>query len=109
MIIRLLLIGLLCIVAAYAMLQRRRSPWAARLIVVCAALGSVLVLFPDMASQAARVVGVGRGVDLIFYLFIVLGLAVSFNIHLRLRQMSQTMTRLVREIAILESKKAEGN
>jgi hypothetical protein len=103
MIIPLLLAGLL-LIFVYALNQRRRSPFAAMAIAVLSLTGAVLVLMPETANQVAHTAGVGRGADLMLYLFVLITLAVLFNVHLRLRAAADTMTDLARAVALLEPK-----
>jgi len=64
---------LLVLVAAlglYALVLRTRV--FDRIVMLALALaGVVLVAWPGLASDVAQVVGIGRGADLVFYLFIV--------------------------------------
>jgi hypothetical protein len=63
----------------------------------------VAVLSPALVTEAANLVGVGRGTDLVLYL-----LAVSFgfyvvNDYLRSQDSRQQLHRLARRIAVLEA------
>lgn len=63
----------------------------------------VAVLSPELVTEAANLVGVGRGTDLVLYL-----LAVSFgfyvvNDYLRGQDSRQQLHRLARRIAVLEA------
>jgi small membrane protein len=61
------------------------------------------ILFPDYTTLVAHVLGVGRGVDLIFYLF---GLFTSFALILlytQSRTHSQQLTELIRHLAIRDA------
>lgn len=63
----------------------------------------IAVLSPELVTEAANLVGVGRGTDLVLYL-----LAVSFgfyvvNDYLRGQDSRQQLHRLARRIAVLEA------
>ncbi len=63
----------------------------------------VAVLAPNLVTDAANLVGVGRGTDLVLYL-----LAVAFgfyvvNDYLRSQDSRQQLHRLARRIAVLEA------
>lgn len=100
MIIKLFLIGALGGVLLYAISQHRRAVLPAFIMAGMSLIGAVFVLYPELANKLARLVGVGRGADLILYCFVVLTLAAILNIHLRLRAERETLTELARAMAI---------
>lgn len=104
MIIQVGLILVLLILALYALAQRSRTPVVAGLIFCSVLVGIGLVLFPGLATRLANFVGVGRGADLIFYLFIVIALAAIFNLHLQIRANKEMVTELVRSLALLSAR-----
>jgi hypothetical protein len=64
------------------------------------AAAGVLVLVPEITQRLAGVLGVGRGADAVFYLSLV-GLSYAFfRLYLRLRQLEQQITVLVRKLAL---------
>lgn len=103
MIFQFFLIATLAILFFYAISQRKRSFFVSVAIAVISLAGIGLALAPDMATEVAHLVGIGRGTDLIVYCFIVLILAAIFNIHLRLSAEVETTTELSRLIAILNA------
>ena len=90
MIIKLLLLAGLA-AAAYTLMHGRRT--ALSLLVrrgialLALALGAVAVLFPDLVTQVAHAVGVGRGTDLVVYVLCVTFLFTTIGLHLRLATM----------------------
>lgn len=101
--IKLLLVLLLGFCGTYGWLQRKISfAVGAGLPLVCA-LGILLVLQPDLSNRAARAMGVGRGVDLILYLWVVVTLLLLANVHFRLRSQRAMITTLTRDLALLEA------
>jgi hypothetical protein len=100
MIIKLLLITGFMILSFYALTQRRKTPAVSLVILLISAVGGIFVLFPDLATSLAHFTGVGRGVDLIIYAFILISLCAIFNLHLRIRANAAVMTELARAIAI---------
>ena len=65
---------------------------------VCA--GIVLVLFPTLATRLANLVGIGRGADLVFYLFVIGSLFLSAHLLSRLHDAERRITKLVRRMAV---------
>lgn len=105
MIIQVGLTFVLVILAAYALSQRKRAPIVGLLIFCSAMAGIGLVLFPELTNHVAHRVGLGRGADLIFYLFIVMTLASIFNLHLRIRANAEVTTGLARSIALMSARR----
>ncbi len=64
------------------------------------AVGFVFVWIPDITNSIARMVGVGRGADLIMYIWIVLNLLFILRLHIKLREQSEALTQLARLIAL---------
>ena len=62
--------------------------------------GLYFVWLPSHATWLASLVGIGRGVDLILYVWVIISLLVMLNLHLKLRAQMELITVLTREIAI---------
>ncbi|HEX9664667.1 MAG TPA: DUF2304 domain-containing protein [Patescibacteria group bacterium] len=60
----------------------------------------VIVLFPELTTYLARLVGIGRGVDLIIYISIAILFYMVFKIFLRIDKIDQEITALTRKTAI---------
>ncbi len=99
MISYILSFGLLLLIG-YAWIQSRTSKFISASLTLLCCVGIVLVWFPDLAQTIAHSVGVGRGVDLVIYLWIFSSLFLSFNLHFQLRRERENFTRLVRSLAI---------
>src|SRR3954449_11202108 len=94
---------LLCAVLVYAWAEYRRSPAIASISVAVSLAGLVFVWFPSLSTQVAELVGIGRGVDLILYLWVCISLIVLLNLHLKLRTQTELITTLARKIAITDA------
>lgn len=68
-------------------------------LVVWLATG-LAILQPRLAVEAATVVGIGRGADLVFYCNVLFTLAGFFYVYLRQRAVQRQLTLLVRELAL---------
>ena len=95
-ILSLLLAGILL----YAWAEYRRSPAVAILAVFVATAGLYFVWFPSHSTQLAELVGIGRGVDLILYIWVCISLIVLLNVHLKLRTQMELITILARKVAL---------
>ena len=100
-VISMLLIG----VVAYAISERRRSPVVAWLSIIAAVAGLYFTWTPDHATQVAMWAGVGRGVDLVLYIWVCISLIVLLNLHLKLRRQMEFVTIIARTIALDEARR----
>ena len=106
MIIKILLLAALG-GAALVLVRGRRT--ALNLLVrravmlLAIAIGAVAVLVPDVLTEVAQAVGVGRGADLLLYLLCVTFLFVSIGLHLRLTEMHERYVELARRLALHEA------
>lgn len=103
MIASLLLSAILCSILVYAWSEQRRVPLVAICTIIAAAAGLYLVWFPWQANMLAELVGIGRGADLILYVWVLISLLILFNLHLKLRSQMELITELAREVALLRS------
>ncbi len=65
------------------------------------------ILFPDFTTTVANAVGVGRGTDLILYLLVVGSVFAVVMLASRLMRIEDTLTELVRQLAISNAKRPE--
>jgi hypothetical protein len=65
-----------------------------------AVVGITLVIDPDLSSRLAHLLGIGRGVDLITYLFIIAGLFFSVAITSGQKRQQRLITQVVRHLAL---------
>jgi len=104
---QVLLLGALVLFILY--IFRLRTDFLDRIVyLVCAAVGIVLVIDPKLSSDIANLLGIGRGADLLFYLFIIASLFYAVATRLRLRRIERQITQLVRQNALdhpIEGKK----
>ena len=107
MIIQLLLSAVLVAYLAYAQMQRAVSFVVGTGSSAAAVLGLVLVWNPELANAAAHVAGVGRGADLLLYVFIGAAAFVSLYLHLRGEATSRMVTELARAVALQTPQRPE--
>ena len=100
MIAQVLLSLLLCGALVYAWVEYRRSPVVALFSVAASFVGLYFVWIPSHSTLVAQFVGVGRGADLILYLWVTISLIVLLNLHLKLRTQHELITKLARTIAM---------
>jgi hypothetical protein len=89
--------------ALYAL--QLRTLLADRIIyLVLACGGLVLVIQPDLSTLVDNQLGIGRGTDLILYLFVVFSLFHFVNLASQLNKQERQITALVRRCAIADAK-----
>lgn len=64
---------------------------------LCAAIVAIL---PQTTDALARVVGVGRGADVVIYLSLITLFYIVFRIYVKIEQLEREITRLVRARAL---------
>ena len=104
----LLLLGVAAVVAVGLRPPSGARHLALRRIAIAgfAVLAVLSVLFPDAWNAAARIVGVGRGTDLLLYGTIVVFLLYMVTTYRRFRAMETQITLLARRVAIDEARMA---
>ena len=100
MIAQVVLSLLLGIVLVYAWAEYRRSPTVAVLSCIVSLMGFYFVWIPSHATGVAELFGIGRGADLVLYLWVCISLIVLLNLHLKLRTQHELLTALARSIAL---------
>jgi hypothetical protein len=93
-------------VIAYACAQYARAPAIGLVSMLAAVAGLYFVWLPKHATWLAELVGIGRGVDLILYIWVIISLVVMLNLHLKLRSQMELITTLARQIAIAGARPA---
>ena len=107
--IGLALVAALLAVSLRGWWQRRRlfSPSLAWVVLWCGA--ALAIAQPGLTQSAARLLGIGRGADLVLYCA-VLGMCVGFfALFRRNRSLDRDITLLVRHIAIVDCEVREGS
>lgn len=95
----LLTLGLLAALL-YASVQKVMPRVILGAFACLAALGVYFVWRPDHTTVVAHWLGVGRGTDLLIYLWIVLTLIVGLNLDLKIESAREEITKLARALAL---------
>ena len=103
--IQLLLIVVVVIVAVRLLRGRGARPQAVRRLglMLFAALAVWSILFPSVWDQIARLVGVGRGTDMVLYALVVAFLSFTLTTYFRFRDFEARYTKLARRLALDEA------
>jgi hypothetical protein len=103
--IQLVLIGVVVLTAVRLLRARGARPEAMRRLglMLFAAFAVWSILFPSVWNQIARVVGVGRGTDMVLYALVVAFLSFTLTTYLRFRDLETRYTTLARRLALDEA------
>ena len=72
-------------------------------LMLFAALAVWSILFPSVWNQIARMVGVGRGTDMVLYALVVAFLSFTLTTYVRFRDFEARYTKLARRLALDEA------
>ena len=103
--IQLVLIVFVFFVAARLLRGRGARTQAVRRLglVLFAALAAWSILFPEVWSKFAKLVGVGRGTDLVLYALVVAFLSFTLTTYIRFHDFETRYTKLARRLALDEA------
>jgi len=100
MIIKVLLTGLLALLALFVMLQTVTSHAVRLTVLTILVIGGYFVWRPEHANWVAQTLGVGRGADLLMYLWVVITCSVILLLYLKIVRMNRMLTQLARRLAL---------
>jgi hypothetical protein len=106
MIIQIVLIGIVILLTAYFLRQRNTMRLRAgrKLLFVAFTLFAIITIMrPDLMSDLAHLVGVGRGADLLLYGLVLFFVFFAITVYLKFKDMEQRLAKLVRHTAISEA------
>lgn len=69
----------------------------------------VVIIVPESTTRLAHLVGVGRGADLLLYMFMVFIIFQLFDNYIKNKEDQKRIVTLARKIAILEASTAKSN
>ena len=102
-ILALIVVGCLFVVTVIAMLTGRVARRDGILWSIAWLAAGAAITWPGVTAVVARVLGIGRGTDLVMYCAVVMMLVGFLMVYVRLRRLQRDMTLLVRHLAIREA------
>lgn len=107
----ILILGIVStVVFAVRFLPGDRSLAVKRLFAILFAVGAILaILFPDILTSIANFFGIGRGVDFLFYVFIIAVLLFAVAAVRSKARGDARVTELARAVALMEARISEQN
>jgi hypothetical protein len=100
MIISILITGFMVMVLVVAFFVRRIAPKVSVIAYILAGLGTFFSWNPEYANNIALWLGIGRGADLISYIWISISFLAILLLFLRLRLVHTQITLLARTVAL---------
>jgi hypothetical protein len=70
---------------------------------------AVAISVPNIVQKVAELVGIGRGADVVLYLFVLAFLWSSFYFYSRCLRLEREITELTRHIAIRDAERSAGS
>jgi hypothetical protein len=105
--IALSILSLLLVYEAVSLWRRPVARRAGLVRFLVWALAAVGIADPLLVSWVAQAIGIGRGADVVLYLFVLTFLAAAFYFYSRCVQLERQVTQLVRHLAIQEARQGQ--
>ena len=96
----LVILGMGLVILRYR--QRKIGTVAFLLWLVLWTGAAAVIMFPMSTVILARILGIGRGADLVLYTSLIVTLYLLFRLHVRLEQVNREVTQIVRALALRE-------
>jgi hypothetical protein len=93
---------------AAELIQHFRQPGARRMWLFRSAVwvaAAVAIAWPRIVTEIAWTIGIGRGADVILYVFVLAFLGTSFYWYYRHAQTQRQLTEVIRHLAIQEARR----
>lgn len=107
MIAQALFTSLLLAVVLVAFAQLRQIPVLGGAVICIALFAAYIVWVPDHATYLANSIGIGRGADLVLYVWVLISSAVLLLLHLNSRNQLELITALARKMALAGAEQVE--
>ena len=95
--IQLILLTGVSFISLYFIIRLKKRILDIVLLIALSGCALLLILWPDITTQIAQKLGVGRGADLVFYISILLFWFVILKLFARIRRLEQTLTEIIRQ------------
>lgn len=102
-IILVIVLGLLIVGFLRSRMTSRTKAYKKILLVLFVLCAIIVVIFPDITTNVAHILGIGRGADLLLYGLTVVVIFMLLNNYIKDREEQKRFVRLSRKVAILEA------
>jgi small membrane protein len=93
----------LAAIAAIAFMQIKKAILICSSIMIAALFGIYLVWVPEQATVIAQHVGIGRGTDLVLYIWILISFFSLVVVYLKMNNQFEAITSLARALALIRA------
>lgn len=100
------LVTLLFLRCVYRVIRRSRSRVGSLAGALIWFTAGVAILRPEVTNEAAELLGIGRGADLLLYLLAIAFLAAVFYFYQKAHRLESDLTRVVRRLALQEGRES---
>lgn len=100
MIIQPILSVLLLGILFFVLIQHHTGRFLRPAVTVVVAVGIFFTWVPEFSNRAANYLGIGRGADLIFYIWIVLSMLALASLYITFNKQERQITHLTRALAL---------
>ena len=94
---------MLIAIVLMAFVQLRQIPLVASAVICATLFGGYLIWNPEHATSLAHLFGIGRGTDLVLYVWVLISFALVLVLYFNSREQFQIVTVLARAIALAEA------
>ncbi|MBO7619556.1 MAG: DUF2304 domain-containing protein [Victivallales bacterium] len=106
--IQVILIAGLLTVGLLAWLVLRNKLFGRLFFILQFVMGVVFVIWPDLTTRLANMIGIGRGTDFLLYLLIIFVYFSGMCILAKFRQIERRQTLLIRQLALRGAERLGG-
>lgn len=102
----LLILGVLGIaILSMTFVKGERSLAMKRLFALLVALAAIVaIIFPDLLTKVANLLGIGRGADLLLYVFVIVSMLFAVSTMRAKARSDARVTELARAVALMEAR-----
>ena len=104
----LVVLAILIVRDGSRLLRRRGRASAAPVRTLIWMVTASAIAFPNVVQKAAELLGIGRGMNLVLYLFVLAFIATTFYFYSRYARLQRQITELVRHHALAHANPGQG-
>lgn len=105
--IKIILIIPLLAIIILALLKLKKQAFLLLFLIAISLIGILFITFPSITNTLAKSVGIGRGADLVSYIFILFFLVYGVFLYTKIKKIEENQTELVRKFSIQQAKKMD--
>lgn len=94
----------ICFLLTFYSSDARKNAGFKIMLLVIASMSSLLIISPNIINETANFLGIGRGADLVFYLFMISSVFIIARIYLNSKRLEEKLSKIARELSIIKSR-----